>query len=692
MVNDKHMGEGGASFAQWQRVMRFLDVSYSYQLAKRMEQFRCNPALGYRTAGSRAEFETGEMLAQEMRDIGLTVQKDAFPLDGWEFQGAQLFYRDETGAEHQAELGGYQTDFHTQGRQRFTLIHCGRGTSQELKSLDLTGKLALITINQRDEWWINYPSYQAHLHGAAAVLAVQASGYGEVNARSLNAQDICGPADAPAFSLSRRDAKRLISACSLSFGETCEVEFTASSTVTPNAVSYNVLGTLPGQDPDAMVMVSAHYDSYFSGFQDDNTAVALMLCMARALVLGGYRPLKTLVFCALSAEEWGAANTRYDWSTGAYNHIFRLHPDWAGRVVADINLELPAHPHGKKHYIRSVYEYKSFLKDQLKHLRPAAYPKGAGVVCPTQTWSDDFSLAIAGVPALVNEFCAGSFMETHYHSQFDNDDVYDEQAYHDHHALYSQLLLAFDRAALPPLNFSHRLKALDQTLRSQRLTPRVEAGFRSAIARALPAAQQAALLVERINARLSALSEQQQAEALCWTAHARHLLLCVFKRCQDWFVHLTWHDEAVFLHEISQRNLEALHTATWQLAAGDVQAALDSLCVVDNNCYAPAFDREVFTYFTDYVLSQPSDRLFWGAGRVRTQLDLYGFIHQLMDKGKRARPSYAADLKRLRQLEDSQLEQLERALEEETRQVDLLHGDLEALLPALNELLDHFES
>ena len=30
-----------------------------------------------------------------------------------------------------------------------------------------------------------------------------------------------------------------------------------------------------------------------------------------------------------------------------------------------------------------------------------------------------FSMAIAGVPSMVNDFTGGSFMETHYHSQFD---------------------------------------------------------------------------------------------------------------------------------------------------------------------------------------------------------------------------------------------------------------------------------
>ena len=43
-------------------VIKNIDTDYSYQLAKRMEQFRSNEKLGYRPAGSKAEFLTGEML------------------------------------------------------------------------------------------------------------------------------------------------------------------------------------------------------------------------------------------------------------------------------------------------------------------------------------------------------------------------------------------------------------------------------------------------------------------------------------------------------------------------------------------------------------------------------------------------------------------------------------------------------
>ena len=89
-------------------------------------------------------------------------------------------------------------------------------------------------------------------------------------------------------------------------------------------------------------MLSAHYDSYFSGFQDDNTAIAMMLGIAKALVDSGFKPRNTIIFCAMAAEEWGVADSNFDWSTGAYEQVFTAHPEWVGKVIADLNFELPA--------------------------------------------------------------------------------------------------------------------------------------------------------------------------------------------------------------------------------------------------------------------------------------------------------------------------------------------------------------
>ena len=75
------------------KILENLDVKYSYELAKRMEQFKSHPILGYRPAGSKAEFATGEMLKTEMEALGLSdVTKDAVTVDGWEFHKATLRY------------------------------------------------------------------------------------------------------------------------------------------------------------------------------------------------------------------------------------------------------------------------------------------------------------------------------------------------------------------------------------------------------------------------------------------------------------------------------------------------------------------------------------------------------------------------------------------------------------------------
>ena len=412
------------------KVLQNLDIPYSYELAKRMEQYRSHPTLGYRPAGSKAEFETGEMLKTEMEKIGLSeVTKDAVTVDGWEFHKAALSYTNAAGETVSAELGAYQTTFVTDGPKEFSMMYLGKGTETDYQGKDVRDKLVLVEINQRDEWWINYPVYQAHLKGAAALIAVQSGGYGEIDDEALNAQDIAGPEDAPAFSISRKDAAGLLEL--LRDQEEITVTFDAESRVTRNCTTYNIVGKIPGKHPDRMVLLSAHYDSYFDGFQDDNTAVALMFGIAKALRDSGFQPNNTIVICAMASEEWGVVDSNFDWSTGAYEQIFTAHPEWVGKVIADLNFELPALAHGTRARIRSCYEYVSFLEEYLADLPnlTIAYPEETAVTSPIETWSDDFSMAIAGVPSMVNDFTGGSFMETHYHSQFDNDEFYDEQVY-----------------------------------------------------------------------------------------------------------------------------------------------------------------------------------------------------------------------------------------------------------------------
>ncbi len=152
----------------------------------------------------------------------------------------------------------------------------------------------LVEINQRNEWWINYPVYQSHLKGAAALIAVQTGGYGEVDDAALNAQDIAGPPEAAAFSISRKDAGVLKEL--LADSATVAVTLDACTRVERDRTTYNIIGELTGRNPDRKIMLSAHYDSYFDGFQDDNTAISMMLGMGKALVETGWQPENTILF------------------------------------------------------------------------------------------------------------------------------------------------------------------------------------------------------------------------------------------------------------------------------------------------------------------------------------------------------------------------------------------------------------
>ena len=81
----------------------------------------------------------------------------------------------------------------------------------------------------------------------------------------------------------------------------------------------------------------------------------------------------------MAAEEWGVVDSKYDWSTGAYEQVFTAHPEWQGKVIADLNFELPAHAHGRKAAVRCTYEYADFMEHftEAVVVDEEAYPDGA---------------------------------------------------------------------------------------------------------------------------------------------------------------------------------------------------------------------------------------------------------------------------------------------------------------------------
>lgn len=656
-----------------EKLLTHLDIPYSYELAKRMETYRCNPVLGYRSAGSRAEFQTGEMLKKEMETIGLSnVTKDEITVDGWEFRKAVLYVLDEQGEKKEIQLGAYQTNFVTDGAEEYQLMYLGKGTQLDYKDVDVEGKLVLVDINQRDEWWINFPVYQAHLKGAKALIAVQQGGYGEIDEDALNAQDIAGPSDAPAFSISRRDAQWLKEQLDQQQNRELWVTLDADSRVMPNCKTYNITGQIPGKHRDRMIVLSAHYDSYFDGFQDDNTAVAMMFGIAKAFLEAGIQPENTILICAMAAEEWGVIDSDFDWSTGAYEQIFSAHPEWVGKVIADLNFELPALAHGAGARIRSCYEYQPFLErflDQLPVLT-RAYPEDASVVAPIETWSDDFSMAIAGIPSMVNDFTEGSFMETHYHSQFDNDEYYDPQVYQFHHEMYALLILAIDETAVVPLSFTGVIQRVREGL--ELIHGCADPGLVDVYEKMQTQLDRAGIVQEQNEQWLTEKNKEykkitdveERGQFYTSLRETEKKLLKNFKKEQDAFVRIDWYGNVFYPHEILLRNIHLLEGAKKSLEEGELSVALRKLYDVDNNAYAFMFDKEVYTHFTDYVYHQPKERLKWGYKRLMQHENLYDLVKQLLRKEETGEKDCREEIEILRNAIHKQYGMTRRVLEE----------------------------
>ena len=414
-------------------------------------------------------------------------------------------------------------------------------------------------------------------------------------------------------------------------------------------------------------MLSAHYDSYFDGFQDDNTAISMMLSMGKTLLEIGYQPENTLMFCCMASEEWGVADSQFDWSTGAYEQVFSVHPEWRGSVIADLNFELPALAHGTRARIRSTFEYVSFLEEFLEELPSltGAYPEETRITAPIETWSDDFSIAIAGIPSMVNDFTGGSFMETNYHSQFDNDGFYDEDVYRMHHELFGLLLMAIDRTAVVPLDFSRVFRKAKERLDSEWCEKTGADGQRllRVLEQATATAQQLYAKVEETN-RNARHAGVENASGLCaaetggvgsangdfiacvqgtdtaagvHAADTRKLeraLLQVFQQEQGAYVRIDWYGNVLFPHGILQDRLQLLEGAVRNLKEGKLSAALRKLYEIDSNRYAFLFEEEVYRHFTSYALDQSADRLKWGTGRIIGFENFFPVVTGLLEKEK----------------------------------------------------------
>ncbi len=96
-----------------------------------------------------------------------------------------------------------------------------------------------------------------------------------------------------------------------------------------------IFGKIPGEETEQMILLTAHYDSYFDGFQDDNAAVAMIIGMAKGNVEGGYRPAHT-TFARWLQKSGVYQILNLTGQPGIQSGLSSA-SEWRGHIIADLN-------------------------------------------------------------------------------------------------------------------------------------------------------------------------------------------------------------------------------------------------------------------------------------------------------------------------------------------------------------------
>jgi Iap family predicted aminopeptidase len=380
-------------------------AEYLEHVVRRLESIGSHP-LGFRVAGTPEEREAVDFIAGEMRSLGLAnVVEEPVPVDGWRLEEAHVELEDSTRYEC-ASFGGVP-ETGPKGVEG-DLVAVGRGGRRQLDRLDVEGKIALVEW-QVERLWPYHVGLELGLRGAKAMVLYAPEGGPFYQAPgALGTFDGIWHAEGPpCVTIRREDAPKLHGRVRVVLRAPCS-----------SSEGWNVVGELPGSQRGAPTVVAGHHDGWFGAAFDDATGVAVTLELARAFVEAGVRPRRTIAFVSHTAEEYGIAESAYDWCYGAWYQVVAEHREWTTASPFYLNVEGSGR-RGDPFTLDVPPELRSWIR---RHCRAAErdglLPNGWKLDAPN-TWTEVWPFLAAGIPAINVSTFTTAFNRTEYHTQYD---------------------------------------------------------------------------------------------------------------------------------------------------------------------------------------------------------------------------------------------------------------------------------
>lgn len=463
-----------------QRIQNLIDAfmsvdnrDFEKRILEEYSEIGDHPLYGFKYAGSNAEKRGGAYIYQELQKIGVDhIEK--VPVSSGMFQCNDVTLTVVEGAKVGTTYkpGPYITPGTDAEGITGELLDLGNGMLEDFEANDVKGKILLIDgahgVGGADHI---PPIMNADHRGAAAVIIYQRSGaYDENTVRTQPTNEIPG---IPVIGMSLKDVTGLLE---MMREGTVVVNLCIDSILKEkDAESYSIIGEIKGEIPDERIIISGHLDHYFKCLQDDISAVATNLSIAKAMIDSGYKPRRTITFLFVSSHETGAFFSSTPYIHGSYQLMAEAKKDWKGKVLAAINFEYTALKLKKLRAFGS-YEFPAAYRHFVEYM-PKRMPC-YGEIDPElgfkdeyylMAWADSISYINRGIPVIMNDSITEQFTEEgspytgRDHSTSDNWGCVDLEGLYATTKWFGALAIYLAETALPEYDFSQRAAILKPT-------------------------------------------------------------------------------------------------------------------------------------------------------------------------------------------------------------------------------------
>lgn len=452
---------------------RFDMENYLEDFTRRYARIGDNKYYGGKHCGSDAEREGSRVIYEELKNLGLDAEMIPFRTTRFQFNDASITFDGQMEPIRPYACLSYPTPLDGITAQ---IIDGKTGDKEFYKRNKVKGKIVILeTDEDLDEGTtlITLQMYEAQKNGAAAIIVYTRSNV--IDGETVRATPSNFEIKIPVVSVGYNAADLLLAKAksdklfTITLKVDCEFAIEGGETL-------EVIGEIKGRT-DERIIFSSHLDHFFRCVQDNITAVATCLGIARVIKESGYQPMRTINFVFSGSHEIGRINSATPDLQGAWELIENLHPEWQGHVIADINFEYTGM---EMELLRGAASYEGMgpYFDFIRYM-PEKMPGYSGILkeedIPVShleahaflAWCDACPLILKGITCYGNDAVSEQMLEPptspyvgRDHSNHDDFSIYSAKAHATNTDWFGALGIYLDSKLLAERDFSYRASGM----------------------------------------------------------------------------------------------------------------------------------------------------------------------------------------------------------------------------------------